>query len=90
MKDANDICAMLSKAYEREAMKKSSVSVWHKCFKEGHENVEDGERSCPRSHRTDENVEKVWNLVYSDKTFKYQSYDYATKLDKETAMCVEK
>jgi hypothetical protein len=28
--------------------------------------VEDGERSgCPRSHRTDMSVEKVWNLVHS-------------------------
>jgi hypothetical protein len=29
--------------------------------------VEDDERSGhPRSHRTDENIEKVWNLVQSD------------------------
>jgi len=31
-------------------------------------NVEDDERSCrPRSHRTEENVEKGRNLVHSDK-----------------------
>jgi hypothetical protein len=33
---------------------------WHKRFKEGHENVDDNEQSGRlRSHRTDENVEKV-------------------------------
>jgi hypothetical protein len=36
-------------------MKQSSVSEWHKRFKEGRENVEDDERSRrPRSHRTDD------------------------------------
>jgi len=33
-KNASDTCAMLSEAYEGEIMKKSSVSVWHKWFKE--------------------------------------------------------
>jgi hypothetical protein len=48
-------------------MKKSSVFKWHKNFKEGYKNVEDDERSGhPRSHRTDENGEKVQNLVHSD------------------------
>jgi len=32
-KNASDTCAMLSEAYEGEAMKKSSVSEWHKWFK---------------------------------------------------------
>jgi hypothetical protein len=51
---------MLYKAYGAEAMKRSSVFEWHIQFKQGHENVEDDERSsCPRSPKTDENVEKV-------------------------------
>jgi len=33
-KNASDTCAMLSKAYRGEAMKKSNVSEWHKRFKE--------------------------------------------------------
>jgi len=69
----NDTCAMLSKAYWGEAMQKSGVFEWRKHFKDGHKNVEDGERSgCPRSHRTDENVEKMQNLMHSDRRFKYQ------------------
>jgi hypothetical protein len=45
--------------------KKSNVSGWHERFKDGRDNVE-GERSaCPRSHKTDENDEKVRYLVQS-------------------------
>jgi hypothetical protein len=36
---------MLSDAYGREAMKKSSVSEWQKQFKDGCKNMEDDERS---------------------------------------------
>jgi hypothetical protein len=65
---ASDTCAMLCEAYEGEATKESSVSEWHKRFKWGHEDVEYYERSgCPRSHKTDENVEKMQNLVYPDR-----------------------
>jgi hypothetical protein len=49
-------------------MKKSSVSEWNKLFKESCKNVEDDKRSgCPRSHRNNENIEKMWNLVHSDR-----------------------
>jgi hypothetical protein len=57
---------VLFKAYGEEAIKRSNVFEWHKHFYEGRENLEDDERNCrPRSHRTDEDVEKVQNLVHS-------------------------
>jgi hypothetical protein len=60
--------AVLSKAYGGEAMKKSNVFEWHKWFREGCKNMKDNERSGHiRSHRTNENVEKVQNLVHSDR-----------------------
>jgi hypothetical protein len=63
-KNEGDI-AMLSKAYGGEGMKKSSVLEWHKQFKEGCKNMEDNERNGhPASHRTNENFEKVKNLVH--------------------------
>jgi hypothetical protein len=43
--NANNTCVVLSEAYGKEGMKKSSVFEWHKWFKEGCENVEDDERS---------------------------------------------
>jgi hypothetical protein len=67
-KNASDTCAVLSKAFGGEAMKKSSVFECHKRFKNGRKHVEDDERcGRPRSHRTDENVKKVRNLVHSDR-----------------------
>jgi hypothetical protein len=48
--------------------KSLSVCGQHKWFKEGHKNMEDDERHGPlRSHRTHENVAKVWNLVHSNR-----------------------
>jgi hypothetical protein len=59
-RNASDNCAMLYEAYGGEAMKKSSVFEWYKWFKGGSEKFEDDERSGrPRSHRINENIEKV-------------------------------
>jgi hypothetical protein len=66
--NASDTCAVLSMAYGGEALKESNVFKWHKLFKEGCKKVEDDERSgCPRSYRTNEMVEKVQNLVHSNR-----------------------
>jgi hypothetical protein len=65
---ASDACAVLSKAYGGEVMKESSIFEWHEHFKEGHKNTDDDERSgCPKSYRTNENAEKVQNLMHSDR-----------------------
>jgi hypothetical protein len=65
-KNASDSSAVHSEAYKVEIIKNSSVFGWHTQFKEGHKTVEDDERcGHPRSHRMNENVEKVWNLVYT-------------------------
>jgi hypothetical protein len=71
---------MFCDAYGREATKKSSVSEWHKRFKQGRD-----ERSgLPRSHRTDENAEKVQNLVHSDRRLSIRAVAVQLNLDKET------
>jgi hypothetical protein len=47
---------MLTETYGADAMKKSSVSEWHKRFKEGREDVKDDERiGRPKTHQIDEN-----------------------------------
>jgi hypothetical protein len=87
-KYASNTCALLSKAYGEEAMKKSSVSEWHMWFEEGRENVEDDERSGhPRSHRTIEYAGKVWNLVHS---VSIRGVALQLNLDKETVTCIER
>jgi hypothetical protein len=44
-KSANETLALLTVAYGEYAMKKSSASEWHRCFKEGLEDVQDDPRS---------------------------------------------
>jgi hypothetical protein len=74
-----------------EAVTKSCVSEWHKWFKESHRNIENGERSGhPRTHRTDEAVEKVQNLVHSDRHLNIWPMAMQLNLDKETVTHVEK
>jgi hypothetical protein len=84
-KNASDTCAMLFKAYGREAMKKSSVFEWHKRFKERRENMEDDDKSNrSRCDKTDGNVEKVRNLVNSGKRFSIRAMAVQLNLDKGT------
>jgi hypothetical protein len=72
-------------------LKKSNISEWRKRFKEGRENVEHDERSDrSRFHRTDKNVEKVRNLMHSDRRLNIRTIAVQMSLDKETVMWVEK
>jgi hypothetical protein len=67
-KNANETLQMLTETYGADAMKKLSVFKWHKSFKEGWEDVKDDKRTGrQKTHWTDENVEKVWKFVRSDK-----------------------
>jgi hypothetical protein len=67
-KSASETLHMLTEAYGTDAMNKSSVFEWHKRFKEGRDDVKDDERTGrPKTHQTDENVEKVRKLVHSDR-----------------------
>jgi transposase len=67
-KSASETLQMLTVAYGADAMEKSSIAEWHKRFKEGREDMKDDERTGrPKTHRTDENVEKAWKLVCSDR-----------------------
>jgi len=62
-----------------------SVFEWHKRSKEGHENLEDYERSGhPRYHRTGEYVEKVRNLMPSGRRLSIRAMAVQLNLDKET------
>jgi hypothetical protein len=52
--------------------------------------VEDERSGHPRFHRTDENVEKVQNVVHSDKGLSIRAMTVQLNLDKETITCIEK
>ena len=64
----NKVCEMLTKAYGESAMSKIRVYEWYKRFQDGREEVEDGERpGRPITSTTDENVEKVKEMVMNDR-----------------------
>jgi hypothetical protein len=75
---------MLSKAYKAEVMKKSSIFEWHKWFKESLKYMDDKRSGHPRPHGTDENVEKVQNLMHSDKHLSIRAMAMQPNLKKET------
>jgi hypothetical protein len=74
---------MLTEAYGADAMKKSGVFEWHKRFKEDRKDVKDGERTgCPKTDRTDENVEKVRKLIRSDRQLSVRMMAEELNLDR--------
>jgi len=55
---------MLVQVYGDNAMKKTAVYKWVKCFSEGRESVTDEERSGrPATNRTKENIAKVRKIL---------------------------
>ena len=65
---SNKVSEMLTKAYGESAMSKTRVYEWYKRFQNGREDVEDDERpGRPSTSTTDENVEKVKEMVMNDR-----------------------
>ncbi|KAL4083495.1 hypothetical protein QTP88_028811 [Uroleucon formosanum] len=63
----------LKTVYGDEALKKTAVYDWFKRFKNGQESLEDEERSGrPSTSKNDETIEKVKNLVRSDRRLRIQ------------------
>ncbi|KFM73985.1 hypothetical protein X975_07966, partial [Stegodyphus mimosarum] len=54
---------MIQEAFKEEAMFCAMVFMWHKRFKDGRGNVEDDCSGRPSSSRTDQNVERVRELL---------------------------
>jgi hypothetical protein len=50
----------------------------------------DGWSVHTRSHRTDENVEELWNLVHSDWRLSIKDLPVQLSLDEKTVRCIEK
>ena len=66
-KSPSEALTMLQQVYGGETMSRSRVFEWHKRFKEGREEVEDDPRSGrPSTSRTDDNVERVRQMVRGD------------------------
>jgi len=58
---------MLVQVYGDNAMKKTAVYKWVKCFYEGRESVTDEERSgWPATSRTEANIAKIREIVHEN------------------------
>jgi len=67
-KSGNEIREMLVQVYGDNAMKKTAVYKWMKCFSEGRESVTDEERSeQPATSRTEENIAKMHQIAHENR-----------------------
>ncbi|XP_012920488.1 putative uncharacterized protein FLJ37770 isoform X2 [Heterocephalus glaber] len=90
-KSASETHHLLKEAYGDEVMSRARVFDWHKRFKEGREDVRDDARSGrPVTHRTDENIQKVRNLVCSNRQLTVRMMAEELNLDKETVRLILK
>jgi hypothetical protein len=64
---------------------KRNVFMWHKCFREGREDVNDDERQgAPITKQTGENVMKIGEIVWSDCQLIYRMIADEFDMSKET------
>ncbi|XP_006141073.1 protein GVQW3 [Tupaia chinensis] len=90
-KSASETHHLLKEAYGDEVMSRARVFDWHKRFKEGREDVRDDARSGrPVTHRTDENIQKVKELVCSNRQLTVRMMAEELNLDKETVRLILK
>lgn len=90
-KSASETHHLLKEAYGKEVMSRARVFDWHKRFKEGREDVRDDARSGrPVTHRTGENIQKVKDLVCSNRQLTVRMIAEELNLDKETVRLILK
>ena len=76
---------MLHDVYGDSSMSRTRVFEWYKRFVEGREVVEDNPKSGrPCTSTTDTNIEKVWQLVHSDRRLTICIIANEVEMDKET------
>ncbi|UYV74678.1 hypothetical protein LAZ67_12000508 [Cordylochernes scorpioides] len=72
-KNATETFQMLQKAFKDDCISRSQSGKWHKAFKEGREEVADEPRSGrPTTARTDENVNRVLEVLRTDRRLNIQ------------------
>ena len=65
---------MLLQVYKDNALKKTAVYQWVKCFSEGRESVTVEERSgWPATTRTEENIAKICHIVRENRRLTVRS-----------------
>jgi len=72
-KNATETFQMLQEAFKEDCISRSQSGRWHKAFKESREEIADEPRSGrPTTARTDENVNRVCEVLRSDRRLSIQ------------------
>ncbi|UYV78576.1 hypothetical protein LAZ67_16002050 [Cordylochernes scorpioides] len=72
-KNATETFQVLQKAFKNDCISRSQSGKWHKAFKEGRKEVADEPRSGrPTTARTDENVDRVLEVLRNDRRLSIQ------------------
>ena len=88
-KNPNECVKLLQEAYGEDAMSKTRVYEWHKRFKNGREEVEDDRKSGrPSTSKTDENIDRVRQLVRSDRRLTVRMIAEELGMNRETVRTI--
>ncbi|EFN86740.1 Putative uncharacterized protein FLJ37770, partial [Harpegnathos saltator] len=83
-KSATETYLLLKEVYDNECLSRTRVFEWCKRFQDGREDVEDDSRpGRPSTSKTDENIEKVGNLIRSDRRLTIRAIAETVEIDKE-------
>lgn len=84
-KSPTECFKLLTEVYREVTMSRTRVFEWHKRFSEGREEVDDDEHpGRPSTSKTDENIEKVNEIVRNDRRLSIRMIASIINIDKET------
>jgi len=82
---ATETFQLLTEAYGGDCMSRARVFEWHKRFSEGRESVKDDDRpGRPRTAVTDDNIEKVRDVIRKDRRLGVRAVAEEVNLDRES------
>ncbi|XP_023714359.1 protein GVQW3-like, partial [Cryptotermes secundus] len=84
-KSGTETLGMIRQVFKDESMSQTAVFKWHKLFKCGRECVEDEARGGrPSTSRTDDNVQRVRDVLNSDRRLSVRMIANRVVIDKMT------
>ena len=84
-KSAKETFQLLTEAYGEDRMSRACMFEWHKQFSEGRETLRDDDRpGCPCTAVTDNNTEKVRDVIRKDRRLGVRAVADKVNLDRES------
>ena len=83
-KSAMETFQLLTEAYDEDWLSRARVFEWHKLFSEGRESAKDDRPSRPRTVVTDDNTEKVRDVIRKDRRLDVRAVAEEVNLDRES------